>query len=213
MPAISYQGQYVKIGPNLTTVPFFLQASRSFVSAPSEGGTYDTSIYTHAENSWAVTDSCTWISITNGSGSGDGTFSIVVDERATGSEGTLSGRVTISSRAVDVYIDVMQVPIPDSILLTPDSSTIGAGGLATEAVCVVDSFIAGQARDWTAAVTTGSAYISVDSATGSSGGSLLLSIDLNGTNPRQGTIDVSCGTAQATFSICQDGTSILCSDL
>lgn len=119
-----------------------------------------------------------------------------------------------SVRIVSIHQDA-SVLLPDVIQLTPESINLTAGPYATEAVCVVDCSIDGDPTPgWTAAILTGSDFITLDVATGGSGDSIYLTIDQNaGTNPRQGSLDVSCGTAQATFSICQDGTMILCTDL
>lgn len=213
MPTFTLNNKYISQGPNIVTTPFTLIANRSSIEAPYGGGTYITSVTTHPINPWMVTDSCTWISIVDGTGKGNGSFSIVIDERFIDETYDLSGRVTISSKAGDVHIDITQEPIPDSVVLTPDSCTFLTSGLGTEPVCVVDSFIAGYPRGWSAAVTEGSDYASVNPGSGQSGDQLCLTLDSNtGANPRNGVIEVSCGEAAAYFTFCQDGTSQSCID-
>ena len=105
-------------------------------------------------------------------------------------------------------------PPADAIQLTPVEVNLTAGPYATEALCVVDCSLGANPGNWTAAILTGGDFITLDTASGLDGYSIYLTVDQNlGTNPRQGSLDVSCGTAQATFSICQDGTMILCTDL
>jgi hypothetical protein len=216
MPVITLNNQYVSQGPNIVMVPFFLTADRTFISAPSEGGTYSTSVYTHPANPWAVTDSCTWISIVGGSGTGNGSFSIVVDERFVNETYELSGRVTISSKAATWNIDITQAPIADRIVLTPDSCTFLDSGYPVGPVFQVDSYIAGQpTNSWTAAAKTNpGTFITSVTGGGNFGEDVWLQIDQNANqDARQGTIEVSIGTAVEYFSICQDGITQLCSDI
>lgn len=103
--------------------------------------------------------------------------------------------------------------IPDSVSLNPTFDWLEAADNGNIPVTTVTSSINGVASDWTAAKITGT-FFSVNTETGVSGTPVYISITANtGSNPRQGTIDVSCGDATATFNLCQDGTMILCSDL
>lgn len=105
-------------------------------------------------------------------------------------------------------------PIPDFIQITPTTYAALAGGIASEAICLIDSSINGIAADWNATITLGGAFITLDTNTGSSGSPIYVTIDQNTTtDPRQGSINFTCGTASADLPICQDGTVILCSDL
>lgn len=136
-------------------------------------------------------------------------------------ESARDGSIYIESFDCDGSVHVVSIHqdpseyIPDSIQLTPEELNVDAGPYATEALCVVDCAIDGDPTPtWTAAILTGGDFITLDTASGGDGDSIYFTIDQNtGTNPRQGTVDVSCGTAQATFSICQNGTMILCTDL
>jgi len=215
MPTFTLNNKYISQGPNIVTTPFTLIASTSLIDAPSEGGTYITSVTTHGINPWTVTDSCTWISIVNGTGKGNGNFSIVIDERFIGETNTLSGRVTISSKAATWNIDITQAPIADRIVLTPDSCTFLASGYPVDPVFQVDSYIAGQpTNSWTAAAKTNpGTFITSVTGGGNFGEDVWLQIDQNANqDARQGTIEVSIGTAVEYFSICQDGITQLCSD-
>lgn len=214
MPTFTLNNKYISQGPNIVTTPFTLITNRSSIEAPYGGGTYITSVTTHPINPWMVTDSCTWISIVDGTGKGNGSFSIVIDERFIDETYDLSGRVTISSKAGDVHIDITQEPIPDSVVLTPDSCTFLASGYPSGPVCNVDACIAGYPRGWTAAIELNPGdMITYVSPSGNPGDPLQLQIDQNAqSTPRSGSIEVSCGEAVAYFTFCQDGTSQLCSD-
>ena len=188
-------------------------ASMAFDKYGNEKVTDDVTVTTNRP--YSLSSSENWISWTVNPSS-----NIDVDVTANASTNARDGSIYISSIDCDGSLHIVSihqdasVVIPDFILLTPEEINLNAGPYATEAVCTVDSSIDGAGANWTAAILTGGDFITLDVGTGSSGDSIYLTIDQNtGTHPRTGSLDVSCGTAQATFSLCQDGTMILCTDL
>ena len=175
--------------------------STTFEVTNTGGGTMDWTA--------AVTTGSSWVHITSGaSGSNAGTISVSVDSNPDPTVRT--GVITITSAgATDSpkTVNVVQSGIPPVLTVLPSSQSVD---FQTAVITFEVINTGGGSMDWTAAVTSGPAWVHITSgATGNNSGTIGVSVDTNSDSfPRTGIITItSAGTTGSpqTVSIVQAG--------
>jgi len=170
------------IALNPSSLTFTAQAGganpgdQSILVSNSGGGTL---------NWTAFTNGASWLSLTQASGTGNGTVIVSANISGLGA-GNYSGAVQVSAtgatdspQTIGVTLTVSAPPPPPAIGLNLTSLTFTAqqGGASpgNQSVNIFNS--GGGTLNWTAAVTSGSSWLSASPASGSNGGTLVVSVN------------------------------------
>jgi hypothetical protein len=156
------------------------------VAAGESGGF---SVLTQAGCSWTPSTTFSWIHITSGSGSGNGSVSYTVDANPTANP--RSGTITVQGQTFAIN----QAGIACTYLLNPTAANHGDGAESGGF-----SVTAPTGCSWTSTATF--SWIHITSGNGTGNGSIAYTVDANPTaDPRSGTISVQ----GQTFTINQAG--------
>jgi hypothetical protein len=146
--------------------------------------------------SWTVSKDAAWITLSSGSGSGNGSFNITTAANTTPSQ--LEGTVTVSGGSITRTVTVNQAaaaPTP-SLTISPTSPLNFAAAGGTEAVAVTSNV------SWT--VSKDAAWITLSPGSGSGNGSFNITTAANTTtNQLTGTVTVTGGSITRTVTVTQ----------
>jgi hypothetical protein len=172
------------------------------------GGTQNITVTASSGNYWVASDSCTWLSITNESSTGNGVFTINCTSQPGAGDASRNGAITVLSAAPTVTIIVTQdasVAPPDYV--TPEWYAVefDSTGACISGDCDV---LITSSGTWTTSkidLGDGTSWY-VPTASGSSGQNCSISCGSGYSGPgRTGDIRVTSGTAQATINVYQYG--------
>jgi hypothetical protein len=79
----------------------------SYYNFAKIGGNIDISVFATSGNTWTATDTCTWLSLTNETSTGNGQFNIICAQQDDGNI-SRSGRISVTSSATIKYVDITQ---------------------------------------------------------------------------------------------------------
>ncbi len=159
--------------------------------AASPGGAQSIDVKVGSGCPWQATTIADWITITSGSGTGNGTLAFNVASNSTGKR--RKGVIRVSGTDLTVYQDPTN---PCKFTLTPDSQSIASkGGSGTLSIATNSSCA------WK--VTTGSSWIRITSTPkGTGNGTVEYSADTNGTGVnRSGILSVGEDVPDGTQSL------------
>jgi len=183
-----------------------LQVSASPLSFPSagSGGSVTANVTMDGECDWNASSSESWVSLTNPSGTGNGTFSF--DVSSNGSNDTRTAAITVSSEAGLVTLTILQqgqVITCDAVGVSPSGLEFVAEEASSQTVNVTT---VDNSCGWTA--TSSDSWLVVSGGVGSGNSSFTVSVsDNTTTSPRSGSVTVALdsGLASETVSVTQQG--------
>jgi hypothetical protein len=161
-------------------------------SAPAGGGAKSAAVTTASGCAWTATSNATWITVTSGSGTGNGT--VTYNVVANGGTASRSGTLTVAGQTVTVS-QAGTAGCSYAVSPTSDSATF-AGGVRMVNVT------APAGCSWTAMSNV--PWIGVTSTpNGSGNGTVTYTIDpYTGTTPRTGTLTIAGQTVTVTQTGC-----------
>ena len=147
---------------------------------------------------WTVTDDQTWLSVTPGAGTGNGSFT--VSATANAATTSRSGTVSVSGGGMTRQIIITQAgQVANNLTVTPAALSLGAAAAsASISVTANTSWMASDDQSW----------LSLSAASGSNNGTLMVSATANtSTVSRSGTVTVNGGGITRTIVVTQAGES------
>jgi hypothetical protein len=210
LPGGNYEARVSAVGPEGEALsdpsnPFTFTAFHSCavflnpesIQAAAAGGRYATQVSTGADCAWAATAAPSWVTLSTGSGPGNGTFSF--DVLANTSQAARTGTVTIGDTMLT--INQAAAPAPCSYSLSPGSASVSASGTT-----VAFTVTAGPTCAWTA--TPSQSWTSIAGGSGTGNGTVSVTVAANtATSTRTGTVTVP----GQTFTITQAAAPAPCS--
>jgi hypothetical protein len=181
------------------TVTNFLTVSPSSISPTSSAG--NTSIAVSSNVSWTASESVSWLTISGGSGSNNGSFTI--NHTANTSTSPRTATVTVSGAGVSTQtITVTQAGATVTNFLTVNPTSITPSSTAGNTSIAVSSNVS-----WTASESV--SWLTISGGSGSNNGLFTINHTANtGSSPRTATVTVSgSGVSNQTITVTQAGTS------
>jgi hypothetical protein len=182
------------------TATNILTVSPSSISPTSSAG--NTSIAVSSNVSWTASESVSWLTISGGSGSNNGSFTIITTANTSTSPRTAT--VTVSGAGVsNQTITVTQAGATVTNILTVSPSSISPTSSAGNTSIAVSSNVS-----WTASESI--SWLTISGGSGSNNGSFTINHTANtSTSPRTATVTVSgAGVSNQTITVTQAGATV-----
>jgi hypothetical protein len=200
MPATLYEAAVVAIGPggigrSARSNPFVFSAPCTAAVAPlsqsmtAAGGSGTANVTTSGGCAWTAASNASWITVTSGGGTGNGTVNYTV--AANTSTASRTGTLSVAGST----ITVTQGGITCTYAINPTSQSVVAAGGSQSATVTAQSGCA-----WTASES--SSLVSITSgANGSGNGTVSYSVSANtSTSPRSATLTIAGNTLNVNQS-------------
>lgn len=158
-------------------------------SAPASGGSTSVAVTTQSGCTWNTTGAPAWVTVTGGSGTGNGIVNLTV---ASNSGGQRTATLTIAGQSYSIT----QAAAPCTYSVSPTTLDVNKSSQSKS----IDITTASHCS-WTAAVTTGSWLSITSGASGTGSGTTTVQIDANNGGARTGTLTI----AGQTVTINQNG--------
>jgi len=182
------------------TATNFLTVSPSSISPTNAAG--NTSIAVSSNVSWTASESVSWLTISGGSGSNNGSFTI--NHTVNTSTSPRTATVTVSGSGVsNQTITVTQAGATATNILTVSPSSISPTSSAGNTSIAVSSNVS-----WTASESV--SWLTISGGSGSNNGSFTIITTANtSTSPRTATVTVSgAGVSNQTITVTQAGATV-----
>ena len=149
-------------------------------SPTAAGGSTPVDVTTTSSCSWTTTGAPSWITVTGGSGTGNGSVTLAV-EANTAAARTATLTIAGQSFVVNQAAAACTFVVSPTVIQVSDSPTTSTLTVSTSSHCA-----------WTAAVTTGGSWLTITSgASGTGNGTVDVRIDPNNGSARTGTLNIA----------------------
>ncbi len=188
---------FVDVVIDATPPPASLSANPTSVIFSASGGSENISVLASSSVAWTASTSDSWINITGGSNTGDGSFSISCSTNSAVS--SRSGTITLSGSGGVSSSTITVTQAGSSPTLDIDLADIVFDENGGTRNIVVNGNV-----PWLASITSGDAWISISNTSGSGSGSFTISAAQNTfLSPRTGGVNVNGGGLTKTTTVNQ----------
>jgi len=168
--------------------------SGSTVSSIS--GTANISVTSNSCSSWSANESCSWVSLSPSSGTGDGTVTATYQQNTSGD--SRSCTITFSCGSSSDSYTLTQEAIPCTVSVPSGSSVVSGSG--TKSISVTSN----GTSSWSASENC--SWVTLTSSSGTGNGTAEVDYQLNSScNYRSCAIYFTCGSSSVSYSLTQDG--------
>lgn len=163
------------------------------LSFTAEGG--NETITVTSNLSWTVTSSDAWLTLSNSSGEGDATLTVVAQENT--STSSRSGILTFKGKDITFTVNVTQEGASPNFSVTPTTLSFTSSG-GSQSVSIKSN------QAWTASFDV--SWLSLSTASGTGDATVSITAQANtSTDNRAGTVTFTSGGKTYTVTVIQDG--------